>query len=237
MANDYFKFKQFTVQQGRCAMKVNTDGVLLGAWVNSSDPQNILDVGTGTGLIALMLAQKFTGHIDAVEIEPDAYQQAVENVSASSWHHRIQVLNQSFQDYSLAASRQQFDLIVSNPPFFENSLKTPVAERNLARHNDLLSTSDLLTGVDKLLLPEGRFCVILPYIESQLLVVDAALHNLYCVRKTNIRPVSDKKVNRVLMEFRRERSKLLENELIIRLGESSYSEEYKRLTSDFYLFF
>ena len=124
-------------------MKVSTDGVLLGAWVEPGNASAILDIGTGTGLIGIMLAQKSGAKIDAVEIEPHAYRQAIENVLDCPWKERIMVTNSSFQDYSKHSSLK-YDLIVTNPPFFSNSLKTPHDGRNLARHNDILPPEELL---------------------------------------------------------------------------------------------
>jgi len=217
-------------------MKVSTDGVLLGACVNPKDYNNILDIGAGTGLIAIMMAQKSEARIDAVEIEPDAYRQAVENVDKCPWANRIKVIHSAFQDYS-KFSANKYDLIVSNPPFFSNSLKTPFDKRNLARHNDILPPEALLEGVNRLLSEHGRFCVILPYIDSSLFVVDAAIFNLYCIRKILIKPTFQKKTTRVIMEFSRQRSKIQESELVIKTGDGNYTEEYASITKDYYLFF
>lgn len=233
--NQFFRFKQFTVHQERCAMKVSTDGVLLGAWTEPGDVTSILDVGTGTGLIALMLAQRSNANIHAIDIEPEACKQATENVVKSPWRERMEVTCTSFQDFS-SQTNHRYDLIVSNPPFFRNSLKTPDDERNLARHSDTLSSEDLLIGVERLLTLQGRFCLILPYVESSLFLVDATLHNLYCVRKTYVKPAPHKNITRVLMELRRERSKLNEQNLIIQQEDSKYTADFAALTKDYYLF-
>lgn len=217
-------------------MKVGTDGVLLGAWVNPANVGNILDIGTGTGLIAIMLAQRTSAIIKAVEIEPHAYNQARENVENCPWKEQIDVIHNSFQDFS-QQTNQKFDFIVSNPPFFSNSLKTPVANRNFARHNDTLSANDLLAGVCRLLSSEGSFCVVLPYVDSQIFIVDAALYHLYCNRKTSVKTTSGKKPSRVLMQFSWHRTKMEENEIIIQDKAGSYTEEYRLLTSNYYLFF
>jgi tRNA1Val (adenine37-N6)-methyltransferase len=235
LANNYFRFKQFTIRQEYGAMKVGTDGVLLGAWANPANAINILDIGTGTGLIAMMLAQRSPAHIEAIEIEPQAYRQALENVENCSWKDRIRVIHSSFQEFS-RHTEQTFDLIVSNPPFFTNSLKAPLEGRNMARHNDILPPNDLLAGVDKLLHADGKFCLILPYVDSQLFIVDAALCNLYCNRKTSIKHTPGKKLNRVLMQFSRNRTSVEENELMIRKEDGSFTGEYTLLTRDYYLF-
>ncbi len=236
MANDYFDFKQFTIRQEQCAMKVSTDAVLFGACINSADARNVLDVGTGTGLIAIMLAQKSKARIDAVEIDSNAYQQALGNVENCPWKERIKVIHSSFQDFS-KHTNNKYDLIVTNPPFFSNSLKAKQEGRNLARHNDMLAPEELLSGVDRLLTSSGRFCLILPYVDSQIFVVNAALYNLYCTRKTNVKPLHQKKIYRVIMEFSHQRSKIIENDIVIRNELDNYTEEYKLLTRDFYLNF
>lgn len=217
-------------------MKVGTDGVLIGAWADVGDAENILDIGTGTGLIALMLAQKSRADIDAIEIETSACQQALENVAQSVWKGRITVIHSMLQDYAKKADKK-YGLIVTNPPFFSNSLKGGHNARDMARHNDTLLPEDLLLGANKLLFPLGRFCIILPYIEAQLFIVDAALHNLYCIKKTNIYPLAHKKPSRVLMEFSRERKKMVEDNLIIRNQSGTFTDDYKLMTSDFYLNF
>lgn len=235
MHNHFFRFKQFTIHQEHCAMKVSTDGVLLGAWTDPAKASSVLDVGTGTGLIAIMLAQRSEALIDAVEIEPHAARQATDNAGKCPWADRIFITHTSFQDFSKHSDRK-FDLIVSNPPFFSNSLKTPIDTLNLARHNDILPPEELLTGIDRLLTPEGRFCLILPYVDSSLFLVDAALYNLYCIRRTQVKATPQKKVTRVLLEFARERRKILEDELIIQELDGSYSEKFKLLTESYYLF-
>ncbi|MEE0972800.1 MAG: methyltransferase, partial [Paludibacteraceae bacterium] len=160
MRNSFFRFKQFTVYQDRCAMKVGTDGVLLGVLADVSKATRILDIGTGTGLIALMLAQRQKdAHVDAIEIDEQAAQQAQENIAQSPFCY-IHVHTTALQAYN---STQPYDLIVSNPPYFVDSLKAPNAARNLARHTDSLSFADLLQGAERLLHNDGCFWVILPH--------------------------------------------------------------------------
>lgn len=233
MANSYFEFKQFTVFQDRCAMKVGTDGVLLGAWVNVQDEKKILDIGTGTGLLALMLAQRTTSEIYAVEIEPGSCIQAQENIDASPWKERIVAINTSIQEYSNKPNAG-FELIVSNPPFFSNSLKAPQKERTLARHNDQLLPDELLSAVNVLLIQDGRFAIILPYNDSSLFISNAEMYQLYCIRKTVVRSSIEKRPHRILMEFNRYGMKLVETELIIYKEQDQYSDDYKNLTGEFY---
>ena len=164
MANSWFKFKQFTIHQNDTAMKVGTDGVLLGAWTKiKTDTQNILDIGTGTGLIALMLAQKTlsSSQIDAVELDQLAYQQAKENFKLSNWSQKLQAINQSIQEFTINTSKK-YDLIISNPPFFRNSFASKNTQRQIARHTDSLSYDDLLYSVKKILLDDGIFQLSFP---------------------------------------------------------------------------
>jgi tRNA1Val (adenine37-N6)-methyltransferase len=236
MANEFFRFKQFTIRQELCAMKVGTDGVLLGAWAETSDASAILDIGTGTGLVAIMLAQRANATIDAIDIDKDACIQASENISSSPWKDKITVHHSSLQQYAVDAQKT-YDLIVTNPPYFGNSLKTPDEQRNLARHNDSLSITDILQGVNKLLSPQGRFIIILPYIEAQLFIVEASMYHLYCNRKLVIKTLPTKKPVRIIMEFGKTREKLVEDMLSIHGSSTEYTEEYINLTKDYYLNF
>ena len=237
MANNYFKFKQFTVFQDRCAMKVGTDGVLLGAWADCENAKTILDIGTGTGLIALMLAQRSPAHIDAIEIDQSASEQASENVTKSPWESRISVLNISLQQFTEQIDKK-YDLIVSNPPFFQNSLYAPDQNRTNARHNASLEYEDILDASLKLLSNNGMLSLILPYLEGTMFIVKAAGKGLYCVRQTNVLPNPGKTPKRLLLEFAKSKKPLVEQEIIIELNKRhEYSDAYKNLTRDFYLAF
>ncbi len=237
MPNDYFKFKQFTIYQDRCAMKVGTDGVLLGAWVNCKESKNVLDIGTGTGLIALMVAQRSSAKIDAIEIDKEASKQAKENVDKSTWTERIDILNQSFQEFS-EASNKKYDLIVTNPPYFQNSLFAPDQKRTDARHNSNLQLEELLVGSKKLLNQDGVLSVILPYLEGNMFILKASEMDLFCVRQTKVLPKPNKEPKRLLLEFMQIKKPLVEQEMIIELNKRhEYSEAYKNLTKDFYLSF
>lgn len=235
---NYFKFKQFTILQDKCAMKVGTDGVLLGAWCHIQG-KNALDIGCGTGLISIMLAQRNHGlRITGVEIDPDAAHQASNNMFHSPWSKRLTCLHQDFQTYAEKCP-DVYDLIVSNPPYFNDSLKGPLDQRNQARHADQLSQEDLLEGVDKLLSPQGTFSLILPYVEGNLLIALAAQYRLHCTRKTSVFSKRGKGVKRLLLEFRRECPETCrENHLYIEGAElNSFTQEYQTLTKDFYLKF
>jgi tRNA1Val (adenine37-N6)-methyltransferase len=217
-------------------MKVGTDGVLLGSWVKPESALSILDIGTGTGLLALMVAQRTNATIDAIEIDAEACKQANENIAKSPWENRINVIHSSFQDYC-GSSTKKYDLIISNPPYFNNSLKATNEKRTIARHSDSLPYDNLIEGVSKLLSENGRFCVVLPYIEAQLFIVDSALRHLYCNNKVNIKPSVQKKTNRVLAQFSKIRTRMEETTLSILDTNNSYTKEYKELTCDYYLNF
>ena len=163
MANPYFQFKKFTIRHDKCAMKVGTDAVLLGAWADITACKNILDIGTGTGIIALMLAQRCFANIDAIDIDTDAYSQAKENVAASPFAERINVIHASCSEYTGSCAREKYDLIVSNPPYFINSLKCPDNKRSVARHTDSLSLFELIDDSCSLLSLSGRIALVLPY--------------------------------------------------------------------------
>jgi tRNA1Val (adenine37-N6)-methyltransferase len=236
MANNYFKFKQFTIHQEKCAMKVGTDGVLLGAWANCENANQVLDIGTGTGLIALMIAQRSQASIDAIEIDENACLQAHENFQKSPWSSRITLVHQSFQDYA-EETNKKYDLIVSNPPYFQNSLYAPNEQRTKARHNRELELSDILEGASKLLTNDGTLSIILPYIEGVMFIANAAEKGLYCVRQTNVLPTPKASVKRLLLEFQKHKKTFVDQDLVIELdNRHEYSDNYKNLTKDYYLF-
>jgi len=218
-------------------MKVGTDGVLLGAWANLHNAQSILDIGTGTGLIALMMAQRSPAHVDAIELESSAFQQAQENIARSRWNNRIQIFHDTFQNFA-AQSNTGYDLIITNPPYFVNSYQNTDEKRLHARHDQSLSYEDILQGTNKLLTPDGNFHLILPYSESSRFIETAREIGLYCVRKTYVRPRPDKPPKRLLMEFSRKKKPLTETYLVIENNKRHhYTEDYRALTKSFYLYF
>jgi tRNA1Val (adenine37-N6)-methyltransferase len=236
MANTWFQFKQFKVEQRLSAMKVGTDGVLLGSWADISDAIDILDIGTGTGLIALMLAQRQTkAQIDAVEIDKDAYTQAQENFLNSKWANRLRVYNTAIQEFR---SDKKYDFIVSNPPYFENSFLAKGDKRNLARHNDSLKSKELLESVSKLLKPGGVFSLILPFDACKVFIEEALVNTLYVNKVCNVYPTSNSDIKRVLLEFSFIKKELFEEEITIEpIKRHEYSQEYINLTKEFYLKF
>lgn len=238
MANDYFQFKKFTIFQDKCAMKVGTDGVMLGAWVNiEKSYHRILDVGTGTGLIAIMLAQRSKADIDAVEIDEHAAEQADQNRRASLWNNRISVHHISLQDF-VDIQKKNYDLIVANPPYFKNSFKNADILRNIARHDDLLSLDALLSSISKLLNESGRFAIIYPAESYATLCEKAERYGLFPNRLTEVFPAPGISSHRILSEFTSIEEKIKKGRITIESGgRHNYSPEYRKLTKDFYLNF
>lgn len=236
MASNYFNFKQFTVYQDQCVFKVGTDGVLLGAVADIYDVNHILDIGTGTGLIALMLAQRSEAEIVAIEPDHNSFIQASSNISQSTWKDMIKVVNSSLQDFNPGSLK--FDLILSNPPFFADSLKNPDKSKAAARHNDLLKNEDLLKGVNRLLATGGRFQVIMPYAEGLVLIAEAQEHGLYCNNILKIKPLPTGEIRRLILTFSKKKQKVSERFLTIEHGKRhEFTEEYVNLTKEFYLKF
>lgn len=234
MGGDQFQFKQFTIIQDRCAMKVGTDGVLLGAWTNPKGARRILDIGTGTGLIALMLAQRSQAEIDAVEIDLAACLQARENVARSPWFQRITVHHCRLQDYTPPAE-QLYDLLVANPPFFTNVYKAANPTRSLARHDDQLTLSDLLESADRLLTKEGRLTVIYPSTAINLCHKLVQKQGFFCNQTVWIKPTPYSPPKRVLMEISRSSFSHGDAEITIEKSRHIYTSEFIDLVREFYL--
>lgn len=234
MPNPYFRFKKFTIYHDRCAMKVGTDGVLLGAWVDVSG-DNILDIGTGTGLISLMMAQRNEkARIDAIDIDSDAVSQAKDNIGNSPFGNRINSWNASLQVFCSKAEKR-YDVIVSNPPFFVQSLKSPNKERSLARHTDSLPVADLIGLSASLLSQAGRMSFIYPFDYKAELIKLAEQYKLSVSRITNVFPTSDSVPKRILVELSKEEATPIENDLIIEKARHVYSDGFTALLKDFYL--
>lgn len=240
MPNDYFQLKQFTIYQHNAAMKVGTDSVLLGAWATADTSKNIraLDIGAGSGILSIMLAQRLAdATINGIEIDKQAFTQAQENVNRCPWADRIHLHNNTFQDFA-EKQIQVYDLAISNPPYFIQSLCSPDEQRNIARHSDSLSQEDLLKGILNVLKPDGIFSVIFPVNEGRSFLQKAEKEGLYCNRRTSVKANPEKEAKRLLLEFSRTKTTVDETELCIDTGvRHQYSPEYVELTKDFYLNF
>lgn len=231
-----FSFKQFTIDDSRCAMKVGTDGVLLGAWASTGS--RILDIGTGSGLIALMLAQRVadTAQIDAIDIDPEAVEQAEANFVASPWS-TCQAYLSSLQDWATAEREGSYDLIVSNPPYFDNSLKNPDTQRSLARHTDTLSYEELIACSVSLLAEDGHLCLILPIEAERGIIELATKQGLRARRVMRVKGVERKPYKRILLDFAKSAivTEVAESELILTDKTGARTTAYASLCRDFYL--
>lgn len=234
MPNPYFRFKKFTVFHDRCAMKVGTDGVLLGAWANITGVQQILDIGTGTGLIALMLAQRSPAQIDAVEIDPEACNQARENINNSPWSNRIKVYHNSIQNYANNCPKR-YNLLISNPPFFSNASKAAIKARTVARHSDSLDQFEILQITENLLCEDGRLAIIYPIEQAETLQKKAESFGFYCQRKLYVKSTLQSPIKRILLQFGKNPLEYEESTLIIETARHTYSAEFVDLIKDFYL--
>jgi len=236
MPNNFFKFKQFIIFQDQCAMKVGTLGCILGAYATHDDPGNILDVGTGTGLLSLMMAQKYPdAFIDAVEIDAQASSQANANFKSSQWSDRIRIHHTDFLKYP---ATHLYDLILSNPPFFENHQKSPDQRVNIARHDDVLPIPLLLQGIAERLTPQGMAYLLLPEREMALACSEAASLGMISTRKLMIRNFADAPVKAVITAFQRNRPSILTNSsIIIRGKDHQYTKAFRNLLRPYYLHF
>lgn len=250
--NPGFQFKQFYVRHDRCAMKVGTDGVLLGAWTETPHlPCSVLDIGTGSGLVALMLAQRFPeAHIDAIDIDESAVNQAAENFAASPWSDRLHAYHSCLQDWQFVNGKcpngKWYDLIVSNPPYFQNSLKNPDSGRKQARHTDTLSYEELFAHSTRLLRTGGRLALILPAEEEEHARLLADSNGLFLTRVTRVFSKESKPARRVLLCFYKPDSRNTdtskqrdfvppEDTLVLENEKGGRSAAYQELTKDFYL--
>lgn len=235
MANSWFQFQEFRVEQDRCAMKISTDAVLLGALANGRHPQKILDIGTGTGVIALMLAQRFAGaDIQAIELDPAAADQARDNFCKSPFANRLDLWEGKFQDFQFS---QKFDLMVSNPPYFPDHLKSPDPQRNLALHTDGLTFVELVQQVVRGLDSEGMFWVILPPRQMRDLEKITAEYSLFPLRKFTVQDNPDKPIIREILGFGWEKKDCLTSQIFIKEQAGQFHESYKALISGFLLNF
>ena len=235
MSNDFFQFKHFIVKQSSSGMKVGTDSCLLGSWVNVENCRRILDIGTGTGVLALMCAQKLERfssvfEIDAVDIEQNAVEQAKENVLASPWSGHIRVFCMDILNYE---SIEKYDLIVCNPPFFEDSLKSFGEQRTLARHNITLNFFGLIKKVSDLISLEGIFCVVLPINVSEHFIHMALEKQLYLNHRTDVYTIDKKPPKRALLSFSKRINSNPRIDRLIIQSDGEYTHDYKELLKDF----
>jgi tRNA1Val (adenine37-N6)-methyltransferase len=230
-----FRFKQFSIVQDRCAMKVNTDGVLLGAWADVDGAKTILDIGTGTGVIALMMAQRNPAAIiDAIDIDADAFAQAGENFLDSLWSERLYAYHISLQNYF---PDKKYDLIISNPPYFVDDYKTDNHQRNIAKHSVSLSYKELVSGLNRLLSDHGGAFLVLPAFNLQLFESLALAENLFITKLTEVIAVEGKSPYLVLIRLGREQKGYSQSSIVIQNEEGIFTNEYKGLTKEFYLKF
>ncbi len=234
MSNTWFQFKQFRIEQQRSALKVGTDGVLLGAWCGVEGAKSILDVGTGTGLIALMLAQRSDAEVAAIEIDKASCMDAQLNFQNSPWSERMQLYLADFIEFQ-ATHAVNYDLVVCNPPFFRQSLKSADAATSAARHDIALTFAQLIAGAGKLLHSRGRLAVIIPHEAFDDFRESARLDGFYLLRKTIVIPKTGKSPKRVLLEFSVLQAYPEVGELVILDGNNEYSDNFVALTKEFYL--
>lgn len=234
MNNNRFEFKKFIIKQDACAMKIGTDAVLLGAWskFECGDKCRILDIGTGTGILAIMAAQKMPeAKITAIEIDADAAMQARENADNTEWKDNIKVISDNISNYK---DEELFDYIITNPPYFDKSLKCPDKQRNTARHTDSLTFTELAENICRLLKPDGSSYIIIPSDAEDNLCNAAINSNLYPSHKVNIITREGQKPKRIIIVFKHKTSSYTEEYITIRDKDGYYTEQYVNLTKDFY---
>ena len=238
-----FKFKEFTINQDQCAMKIGTDSVLLGAWASIEKiPLSVLDIGAGTGVLSLMLAQRCSAElIDAIEIDDNAFEQCVDNFEQSPWGDRLFCYHASLEEF-IEEIEDKYDLIICNPPFYSEDYKTKSDQRDLARFQDAMPFEHLLKSVSKLLSENGIFSVVIPYKEEAGLISLASNFNIYPNNILHVKGNPTSNIKRSLVEFSfravpagRQESAIKIDELIIEIARHQYTEAYKSLTKDFYL--
>lgn len=232
-----FQFKQFSVNQDRCAMKIGTDGVLLGAWTPiNNNPFSVLDIGTGTGIIALMLAQRSNAEqIDALEIDEEAYEQSVDNFENSPWSDRLFCFHAGLDEF-VEEPEDEYDLIISNPPFYTEDYKTENEQRDLARFADAMPFEDLIEAANLLLSENGIFSVIIPFKQEDIFLALTKEYELYPFKITRVKGTPTTEIKRSLLAFsRNENTDALTDELVIETARHIYTPEYIALTKDFYL--
>lgn len=231
-----FTFKQFSVNQDRCAMKIGTDGVLLGAWTPLfNNPYNLLDIGAGTGILSLMLAQRSNlEQIDAIEIDEGAYEQCVENFEASPWSDRLFCFHAGLDEF-VDDPEDEYDLIISNPPFYTDTFKSENTQRDIARFEDALPFEELIEAATLLLSDNGIFSVIIPFKEEKKFVAMCEELELFPLKITRVKGTPTAEIKRSLLAFTRIQQTPIIDELTVEISRHQYTPEYIALTQDFYL--
>lgn len=230
-----FQFKEFTIEQDQCAMKIGTDGVLLGAWATVKNEFSILDLGTGTGVISLMLAQRSNAEvIEAVEIDAPAFEQAMSNFENSDWSDRLFCYHASLQEF-VEEIDDKYELIISNPPFYTDANPSENKERSTARFEDAMPFTHLTNAVSKLLDPNGIFAVIIPFKEEVKFIGLAKENNLFLNRVCRVKGTETSPIKRSLLEFSFTETTIAEENLTIEIERHVYTDDYKKLVQDFYL--
>ena len=235
--NNPFQFKEFSVSHDKCAMKIGTDGVLLGAWANLKNSFSILDIGTGTGVIALQMAQRAsTEVIDALEIDANAFEQAVDNFEQSDWGDRLFCYHASLQEF-VVEIEGEYDFIISNPPFYNTTYKEGAIsdQRILARHSESLSFATLLEATSKLLSKKGSCAFIIPFEEEESFLELAYQQKLFANRITRVRGTLSSPIKRSLLQLSFEKIEMESSELVIEIKRHQYTQDYINLVKDFYL--
>lgn len=232
--NAYFHFKQFQISQNLCAMKVTTDAIVFGAMIDTRHCRNILDIGSGTGLLSLMMAQKTTAPITAIELDDAAVEQSMVNIKSSPWPEQISVVHASIQQYT-ANNDRTFDCIVTNPPFFEQSLKGPDHQRNLARHSDSLDFSVLADIIQKQLSANGTAWVLLPVNSAKRFLQEASGKRLYPVAITELCSTLQHSPHRWIIQLSHQKTVTKKQTLVFYHQDRQYTEAFRQLTRDYYL--
>jgi tRNA1Val (adenine37-N6)-methyltransferase len=239
MPNNYFQFKQFTVHQEHATVKVSTDSCLFGAWAGeeirskSYEVKNILDIGAGTGLLMMMLAQKSNAIIDGIEIDQPSYKQAKGNIEAFAWNERLNIFYGDAKQFEFT---KKYDFIISNPPFYEGDLKSDVSNRNIAMHDDGLKLEELLQVVDANLSADGNFAVLLPYHRADVFIGTAEGDNLHLAKRMNVKQSVTHSYFRTMLLFERKKTELFLEELSIKDHSNEYTEQFVELLKDYYLY-
>ncbi len=239
MPNTFFRFKQFTVHQNRAVLKVSTDSCLFGAWVGREaaskkhEVRRVLDIGAGTGLLMLMLAQQCDAVIEGIEIDKASYEQARDNIESSSWKKRLQVI---FGDVKEFSAERKYDFILSNPPFYENDLKSDLAHRNMAMHNDGLKFGDLLQVVNRNLSADGCFAVLLPFHRAGVFISMAKELQFDVDKRTDVKQTVHHSFFRSMLLFRRKDTAAEVNSIAIKDANNNYTAASSELLKDYYLY-